>query len=125
MIYGIGTDIVQSSRIAQSLERFGIRFARRILTDSEWSEYCLSSKPVLFLASRFAAKEALSKAMGTGLRHPVNLTYIAVVHDSLGKPFFQFHPELNRLINDKGITQHHVSISDEINMVCAFVVLEK
>ncbi len=125
MIYGIGTDIVESSRIAQSLDRFGERFARRILTDSEWSEYHFSSKPVLFLASRFAAKEALSKAMGTGLRHPVNLTYVTVAHDRLGKPFFQFHPALNRLINDKGITQHHLSISDEINMVCAFVILEK
>lgn len=125
MIYGIGTDIVQSSRIAQSLERFGDRFARRILTDSEWSEYRSSSKPTLFLASRFAAKEALSKAMGTGLRHPVSLTYITITNDQLGKPFFQFHPELNQLLNDKGITQHHLSISDEINMVCAFVVLEK
>lgn len=125
MIYGIGTDIVESSRIAQSLDRFGERFARRILTDSEWAEYHSSSKPVLFLASRFAAKEALSKAMGTGLRHPVNLTYITITHDGLGKPFFEFHPELNQLINDKGITQHHLSISDEINMACAFVVLEK
>lgn len=125
MIYGIGTDIVESSRIAQSLDRFGERFARRILTDSEWPEYHSSSKPILFLASRFAAKEALSKAMGTGLRHPVNLTYITITHDSLGKPFFEFHPELNQLINDKGITQHHLSISDEINMACAFVVLEK
>ncbi len=78
MIYGIGTDIVESARIAQSLRRFGERFARRILTDSELQEYQASSKPILFLASRFAAKEALSKAMGTGLRHPVNLTYITI-----------------------------------------------
>lgn len=125
MIYGIGTDIVASSRIAQSLDRFGDRFARRILTDSEWSEFHASNKPILFLASRFAAKEALSKAMGTGLRHPVNLTYITIAHDSLGKPFFQFHSELNQLISERGITQHHLSISDEINMVCAFVILEK
>jgi len=125
MIYGIGTDIVESLRIAQSLNRFGERFARRILTDSEWSEYNLSGKPILFLASRFAAKEALSKAMGTGLRHPVNLTYITIAHDHLGKPYFEFHPDLSQLINDKGITQHHLSISDEINMACAFVILEK
>ncbi|MBP6056867.1 MAG: holo-ACP synthase [Nitrosomonas sp.] len=125
MIYGIGTDIVESSRIAQSLERFGERFARRILTDSEWTEYHSSSKPILFLAGRFAAKEALSKAMGTGLRHPVNLNYITVTHDHLGKPFFEFHPELDQLINDQGITQYHLSISDEVTMVCAFVILEK
>ncbi len=125
MIYGIGTDIVESARIAQSLSRFGECFARRILTDSELQEYQTSSKPILFLASRFAAKEALSKAMGTGLRHPVNLTYITITHNGLGKPFFQFHPELNQLLFDHGITQHHLSISDEVNMVCAFVVLEK
>lgn len=125
MIYGIGTDIVESSRIAGSLSRFGERFARRILTDSEWLEYNQSSKPILFLASRFAAKEALSKAMGTGLRHPVNLNYITIAHDHLGKPFFEFHPELNQLINDQGITQYHLSISDEVTMVCAFVILEK
>ncbi len=125
MIFGIGTDIVESLRIEQSLDRFGERFARRILTDNEWSEFHLSTKPVQFLASRFAAKEALSKAMGTGLRHPVNLSYISINHDQLGKPFFEFHPELGRLMSDKGITQHHLSISDEIAMVCAFVVLEK
>lgn len=125
MIYGIGTDIVESARIVQSLDRHGERFARRILTDSEWQEYHSSSKPVLYLAGRFAAKEALSKAMGTGLRHPVNFTYITITHDDLGKPFFQFHPELDQFINAKGITQHHLSISDEINMVCAFVVLER
>ncbi|HQU98460.1 MAG TPA: holo-ACP synthase [Nitrosomonas sp.] len=125
MIYGIGTDIVESSRIAQSLERFGERFARRILTDSEFSEYYVSTKRVSFLASRFAAKEALSKAIGTGLRHPVNLNYITITHDDLGKPFFQFHPDLDQLITNKGITRLHLSISDEINMVCAFVVLEQ
>ena len=125
MIYGIGSDIVESYRIEQSLNRYGDRFARRILADSEWLEYHASNKRVSFLASRFAAKEALSKAMGTGLRHPVSLNYIIITHDELGKPFFKFHPELNQLINDKGITQHHLSISDEVNMVCAFVVLEK
>jgi holo-[acyl-carrier protein] synthase len=124
MIYGIGTDIVESSRIAQSLERYGDRFARRILTDSEWAEYTTSSKPILYLAGRFAAKEALSKAMGTGLRHPVSLSHITITHDDLGKPFFEFHPKLDQLLNDKGIRQHHLSISDERTMVCAFVILE-
>jgi holo-[acyl-carrier protein] synthase len=125
MIYGIGTDIVDSTRIEKSLEQFGERFAKRILTESEWNEYSSSSKPVMFLAGRFAAKEALSKAIGTGLRHPVNLDYITITHDSLGKPFFEFHPELCRLINEKGITQHYLSISDERNIACAFVILEK
>ncbi|MBX3629400.1 MAG: holo-ACP synthase [Nitrosomonas sp.] len=125
MIYGIGTDLVDPSRIERSLERHGNKFARRILTDPEWEEYQNSCKPALFLAGRFAAKEALSKAMGTGLRHPVNLDFITITHDSLGKPYFQFHPELDRLISEKGIVNHYLSISDEMNLACAFVVLEK
>jgi len=125
MIYGIGTDLVDPSRIARSLERYGEKFARRILTDTEWKEYQNCSKPILFLAGRFAAKEALSKAMGTGLRHPVNLEFITITHDTLGKPYFEFHPELGQLISDKGIISHYLSISDEMNMACAFVVLEK
>jgi len=125
MIYGIGTDLVDPSRIARSLERYGNKFARRILTDPEWDEYQNSSKPALFLAGRFAAKEALSKAVGTGLRHPVNLDFITITHDVLGKPYFQFHPELERLLCEKGIVNHYLSISDEMNLACAFVVLEK
>ena len=72
MIYGIGTDLVEPSRIASLLDRHGERFAKRILTDSEWSEFMSSGEQAMFLAKRFAAKEAFSKAMGTGLRHPVN-----------------------------------------------------
>lgn len=125
MIYGIGTDLVDTGRIAHSLEKYGEKFARRILTVGEWEQYQKSSKPVLFLAGRFAAKEALSKAIGTGLRHPVNLNNITISHDALGKPFFEFHPELEQLISEKGIVNHYLSISDEMNIACAFVVLEK
>lgn len=125
MIYGIGTDIVDPVRIAASLERYGEKFARRILTDSEWVEYDNSSKPVVFLAGRFAAKEAFSKAMGTGLRYPVSLDFITVTHDDLGKPFFKFHADLDQFIDERGVTNHHLSISDEMNLTCAFVILEK
>jgi len=125
MIYGIGTDLVDPARIERSLERHGDRFARRILTDPEWEEFQQRSKPALFLAGRFAAKEALSKAMGTGLRHPVTLDSITIAHDELGKPYFEFHPELDKLLSEKGIVNHYLSISDEMNLVCAFVVLEK
>ncbi len=125
MIYGIGTDIVDPVRIAASLERYGEKFARRILTNSEWVEYSNSSKPVVFLAGRFAAKEAFSKAMGTGLRYPVSLDFITVTHDDLGKPFFKFHADLDQFIDERGVTNHHLSISDEMNLTCAFVILEK
>jgi holo-[acyl-carrier protein] synthase len=125
MIYGIGADLVEPSRIARLLDRYGKRFAKRILTNSEWPEFMNSGKQAMFLAKRFAAKEAFSKAMGTGLRHPVSLSYIGVTHDYLGKPYYDFHPELDILIKNKGITSYHLSMSDEMNLACAFVILEK
>ena len=125
MIYGIGTDLVEPSRIASLLNKHGKRFAKRILTDGEWPEFMSSGEQAMFLAKHFAAKEAFSKAMGTGLRHPVNLNYIGVAHDHLGKPYYDFHPELEVLVKNEGITSHHLSMSDEMNLVCAFVILEK
>jgi len=125
MIYGIGTDLVEPSRIARSLDRYGKRFARRILTNGEWPEFMNSRKQAMFLAKRFAAKEAFSKAMGTGLRYPVSLSYIGVAHDHLGKPYYDFHPELDILIKNEGITSYHLSMSDEMNLACAFVILER
>jgi holo-[acyl-carrier protein] synthase len=125
MIYGIGTDLVEPSRIVHLLDRYGKRFARRLLTNNEWPEFINSGKQVMFLAKRFAAKEAFSKAMGTGLRHPVSLSHIGVTHDYLGKPYYDFHPELDILIKNEGITSYHLSMSDEMNLACAFVILEK
>ncbi|TSA50046.1 MAG: holo-ACP synthase [Nitrosomonadales bacterium] len=125
MIYGIGTDLVEPSRIARLLEKYGERFAKRLLTENEWPEYLVSGQPAMFLAKRFAAKEALSKAIGTGLRYPVSLSHIGVTHDQRGKPCFEFHPELSALVRNEGITSHHLSISDELNLACAFVILEK
>ncbi|HJT50820.1 MAG TPA: holo-ACP synthase [Nitrosospira sp.] len=125
MIYGIGTDLVEPSRIARLLEKYGDRFAKRLLTDEEWPEYIGSGQPTMFLAKRFAAKEALAKAFGTGIRYPVSLSQIGITHDHLGKPYFKFHPALSTLARNEGIIRHHLSISDELNLACAFVILEK
>lgn len=125
MIYGIGTDIVESARIAHSLEKYGERFARRLLAEQEWADYLKDAKPVMFLAKRFAAKEALSKAMGTGLRSPVTLNNITIAHTPLGKPYFQFNPDLAEMIRLEGIIHHHLSVSDDLNLASAFVILEK
>jgi holo-[acyl-carrier protein] synthase len=124
MIYGIGTDIVAVARMEGLLARYGEHFARRILRASEWDEYATSHTPGRFLAKRFAAKEALAKAVGTGLRYPVRLTHIAVGHDALGKPMLQFSSELEQFLTDRGIGPRHLSISDEKEVVSAFVVLE-
>jgi holo-[acyl-carrier protein] synthase len=124
MIYGIGTDIVEVSRIEGSLARFGEAFAKRILTGQEWPGFVQSQTQARFLAKRFAAKEAFSKALGTGLRAPATLQSIGVAHDDLGKPIFQLSPELQALLDQRGIRNAHLSISDEKALAVAFVVLE-
>jgi holo-[acyl-carrier protein] synthase len=124
MIFGIGTDIVEVSRIQASITQFGDDFAKRILADSELASYLQSQIKARFLAKRFAAKEAFSKALGTGLRAPATFQNIAVSHDELGKPILLLAPELQALLDSKHITQTHISISDEKNLATAFVVLE-
>lgn len=124
MIFGIGTDIVEVSRIGASIEEFGDAFAARILAESELESYQASHIKARFLAKRFAAKEAFSKALGTGLRAPATFQNIAVSHDDLGKPILILAPALQSFINAKNITQMHISISDEKNLAAAFVVLE-
>jgi len=124
MIYGIGIDVVEPHRVARLMDRYGERFARRVLTPLEWPAYGRTVRPVLLLANRFAAKEAFSKAMGTGFRYPVTLQCISVVSNAAGKPGFQFNPALQALVQSRGITGHHLTISDEASLACACVVLE-
>jgi holo-[acyl-carrier protein] synthase len=124
MIYGIGIDVVEPRRVARLIEKYGERFARRVLTPLEWPGYLRTARPVLFLANRFAAKEAFSKAMGTGFRYPVTLQCISVVQNRAGKPSLAFHPNLEQLVKSQGIVNHHLTISDEAALACACVVLE-
>ncbi|CAG0985292.1 holo-[acyl-carrier protein] synthase [Gammaproteobacteria bacterium] len=125
MILGIGTDIVAYARIEAMHARYGLRFAQRVLSAAELPHYQNSTQPVRLLMKRFAAKEALAKAAGSGLRHPVTLRRISVTHDALGKPVFEFETELGAHLKKLGVTCHHLSISDEREHAVAFVVLEK
>ncbi len=124
MIFGIGTDIVEVARIEASISQFGDEFAKRILAESELESYFKSQIKPRFLAKRFAAKEAFSKALGTGLRAPCTFQNIAVSHDDLGKPILLLADELQAFLTTKNITQTHISVSDEKNLAAAFVVLE-
>lgn len=124
MIYGIGTDIVEVSRIEDSLARFGNAFAMRILSEREMQEFVQSHTQARFLAKRFAAKEAFAKALGTGIRAPATFENIAVAHDDLGKPVLDIAPALQQCLDSKGIRYMHLSISDEKSLAAAFVVLE-
>lgn len=124
MIFGIGTDVVEFARIEKLFARYGERFARRVLSEREWSEFQSDTTQPRFLAKRFAAKEAFAKAAGSGLRKPVSLRRITITHDGLGKPVLQFDITLRNHLAQLGINAHHLSISDERNIVVAFVVLE-
>ena len=124
MIYGIGTDIVEVGRIESSIEKFGDEFAKRILAESEMPSYLATLIKSRFIAKRFAAKEAFSKALGTGLRVPATFQNIAVSHDALGKPILVLAKELQDFLTVKNISRMHITISDEKNLAAAFVVLE-
>lgn len=124
MIYGIGTDIVSVARIRDGLVRHGERYADAMLAVSEHADLARASDPARFLAKRFAAKEAFSKAFGTGLRSPVTLHAIAVTHDALGKPVFAFDEGLGALMRERRL-QAQLSISDERDYVVAFAILEQ
>ena len=125
MIHGIGTDIVGIVRMGEIHARHGARLAQRLLAPDEWGEYAQARDKNAFLTKRFAAKEAFSKAVGTGMRVPVMFTAISVTHDSQGRPGFAFSPELAAWMRVRGMGQTHLSLSDERDYVVAFVVVEK
>jgi len=124
LIFGIGTDIVKIQRIESGLERWSDKFARRILHKHELVEYENAVKPAIFLAKRFAAKEATAKAFGTGFRQGLILSNIEIGHDRLGKPLLRFHGKASELVEKNKIVASHLSISDERDFVIAYVVLE-
>lgn len=124
MIYGVGTDIIEIARIARSLERFGERFARRILCEPELARYARHRQPVAYLAKRFAAKEAFTKALGTGIHAPANWHGVWVTNLRSGKPVLEFSPALAILLEKRGVRHAHVSITDERELACATVILE-
>lgn len=124
MIAGLGIDLVQTSRIRKIYEHYGERFARRILAPEERVRLALTSSPVSFLAMRFAAKEAASKALGLGFREGVSPRLIEVTHDERGKPSLRFHGAAEAHLRQRGIAATHVSLTDEAEYAAAVVVFE-
>ena len=124
MIFGIGTDIVAVTRLRAMWERHGDRAVERILAPQEIPDFAGAPDKGRFLAKRFAAKEAFSKALGTGVRPPATLSAIAVLHDHLGKPMLVFSPALHALLGEKNL-KAHLSISDEAEYAVAYVILEQ
>ncbi|HOI50846.1 MAG TPA: holo-ACP synthase [Azonexus sp.] len=124
MIFGIGTDIVAVARLRGMWERHGDKALDKLLAPDELDDFARAADKGRFLAKRFAAKEAFAKAFGSGVRPPVLLPAIAVGHDELGKPVFNFHGQLAEIVESRRLIAH-LSISDEAEYAVAYVLLEQ
>jgi len=123
VIYGIGTDIVQISRMRKALDRHGEAFAERILAEAEWGEWQAIRDQARFLAKRFAAKEAFGKALGIGISPPATLRALAVQHDERGRPGFAYDETLGAHMESNAL-RACLSLTDEKEYVVAFAVIE-
>ena len=124
MIFGVGTDVVEIERIRKALDRWGERFAERILCAPELKRFQSHRQPANYLAKRFAAKEAFTKALGTGIKAPANWHGVWVANLPSGKPELEFSPALKSLLEKKQICQTHLSLADERGIAVATVILE-
>lgn len=128
-IFGIGTDICDVRRIRASLERHGERFASKILSPAEMRVWQQRSqrwpeRGVRYLATRFSAKEAFSKAIGLGMRMPMTWRLCEIAKDPSGKPVIVLHEGLKVWFDARGLSAH-VSVSDETDYATSFVIVEK
>jgi holo-[acyl-carrier protein] synthase len=125
VIFGIGVDVLEAARIAHTLERFGTRFIEHLLMPEEHAQLARTARPERFLAMRFAAKEAIVKAMGTGFAHGVWIRDVGVVQNAWGKPEVVFSERGERVRRGLGVGDAHVTLSDERGLVVAVAVLMK
>ena len=123
MIFGIGTDVVQLERVRQVHEKFGDRFVERLLLPAELDAFSRYKRPLRFLAMRFAAKEAIVKAMGTGFAHGMWIRDTGVVSNAWGKPEIVWSERGRRVCDELGIGEGHVTLTDEAGLVVAVAVL--
>lgn len=123
MIFGIGTDILETRRVAETYERFGQRFVERLLMPEELELLPRTRHTVRFLAMRFAAKEAIVKAMGTGFANGMWIRDTGVKPDRFGRPEVVFSARGRRLCDELGIGDAHLTLSDEAGLVVAVAVL--
>ena len=129
MIYGIGTDICDIRRIRASLDKYGERFAQKVLSDNEMQTYRVRSarwpeRGVRYVATRFSAKEAFSKAIGLGMRMPMTWRLCEVAKLPSGQPTIVLHGVLKEWFEAKGLSVH-VSLSDESDYATSYCVVEK
>jgi holo-[acyl-carrier protein] synthase len=125
MIFGIGVDVLETQRIVHTLERFGGRFIERLLLPQEQAQLARTERRARFVAMRFAAKEAVVKAMGTGFAHGMWIRDVGVVQNAWGKPEIIFSPRGEEVRRRLGIGEGHVTLTDEAGLVVAVAVLMK
>jgi holo-[acyl-carrier protein] synthase len=125
MIFGIGVDVLEMKRVTKTLERFGSRFTDHLLMPQEHEQLAKTQRPARFIAMRFAAKEAIVKAMGTGFAHGVWIRDVGVVQNTWGKPEVIFSERGDQVRRGLGVGEGHVTLTDEAGLVVAVAVLMK
>jgi holo-[acyl-carrier protein] synthase len=123
VIFGIGTDILQAERVERTWQRFGDHFVRRLLLDEELALFGKARRQARFLAMRFAAKEALVKALGTGFRQGVWVRDVGHTQLPSGKPVPLFSAAVRQRLDAAGAGEGHISLTDEAGLVAAFAVI--
>jgi holo-[acyl-carrier protein] synthase len=123
VIYGIGIDVLRADRVQKAYARYGERFVERLLMPEEREQFARTRRPERFLAMRFAAKEAIVKAMGTGFANGVWIRDVGCVQDRLGKPEVVYSARGDALRRKLGIGDGHVTLTDEAGLVVAVAVL--
>lgn len=123
MIFGIGVDVVRLDRVERAYRRFGEHFVSRLLLPEELEDFRGNKRPTRFLAMRFAAKEAVVKAMGTGFRHGMWIRDAGVVQNNWGKPEIVWSERGAEMRDRLGIGEGHITLTDEAGLIVAVAVL--
>jgi holo-[acyl-carrier protein] synthase len=123
MIFGIGIDVLELERVARVYRKYGQHFVDRLLLAGERSQFERTARPERFLAMRFAAKEAIVKAMGTGFAHGMWIRDVGVVQNHWGKPEVIYSERGRRMCDSLGVGEGHVTLTDEAGLVVAVAIL--
>ena len=125
MIFGIGVDVLEAARVQRVHEKYGEHFVARLLLPAERAQLGKTKRTARFLAMRFAAKEAIVKAMGTGFAHGIWIRDVGVVQNNWGKPEVVYSARGEKVRRKLGIGAGFVTLTDEAGLIVAVAVLEK